>query len=519
MQDIHELQEQHLAFSVDAPGLVQFARDLVLENKWRKAVQVLRSISTPSLPLDLVEAVLQGRMTLASTEQGVQVRPQDPDESHCKRYLATARWQTAGMLDDQGAFYQPYAVIQGFGPEDEEHAVRTLREREDTTSLREYRKLRAQFHVRHPQSDRIEFGLGKAVVVFERAKDPALWVETFEDAAGAWSDYCQHRKSSLSSLGEPSAATGQPCCAGPRSWEFYLRAVLEGVVYLSHNDRDVLPKQEREVLEQALALREAFEERVAELDEGSPEFDGLGRQITAERLLEDLRKEVYTLMYTTRVHRQAERCGGYFELPVQDHEGSYSLRVALAPFLQWARHRPGHATESKLGGIPTWVPVFPSGSKMQGDDPLHTDWWASAGLPLQAAYSTDHPVNRAAWRFRYHEAVNTGASFVKLAGSGVVTGPVVFPKAGQAVPAGSIAVVPNAGVDYQQALFSACKDASAGAVIAAVGGKLAHLAVVSREINGRLVVVDGALERFEEGQLVRLDLEQLSLQVLRPEDD
>jgi hypothetical protein len=46
---------------------------------------------------------------------------------------------------------------------------------------------------------------------------------------------------------------------------------------------------------------------------------------------------------------------------------------------------------------------------------------------------------------------------------------------------------------------------------------LAHLAIVSREINGRLVVVDGALERFHEGQLLRLDLDALTLQSIEPE--
>jgi phosphohistidine swiveling domain-containing protein len=41
-----------------------------------------------------------------------------------------------------------------------------------------------------------------------------------------------------------------------------------------------------------------------------------------------------------------------------------------------------------------------------------------------------------------------------------------------------------------------------------VGGKLAHLATVSRELGARLVVVDEALTRFSEGDIVTLDLDE-----------
>jgi phosphoenolpyruvate-protein kinase (PTS system EI component) len=52
-----------------------------------------------------------------------------------------------------------------------------------------------------------------------------------------------------------------------------------------------------------------------------------------------------------------------------------------------------------------------------------------------------------------------------------------------------------------------------GAVIAAVGGKLAHLATVSRELGARLVVVDEAMTRFSEGDLVTLDLDESKVSI------
>lgn len=144
--------------------------------------------------------------------------------------------------------------------------------------------------------------------------------------------------------------------------------------------------------------------------------------------------------------------------------------------------------------------------KMVGDSSMHTDWWIGCGMNENAAYDHDHPVNKAAWRYAYSLARVKGQNCIKLAGKGKVTGTVVFPKPNEGVPAGSIAVVPFAGVDYEIALLSACKS-DAGAVISQVGGKLAHLAIVSREMNGRLVVMDEAMTLMQEGQLVTVDLE------------
>lgn len=521
MQDTVEAQEdlqQTVHFSTDAAGIVDLARTMVLEGKWRQALKVLQSTSTPPLTLDLAQAILAGRMTLENEGEKLRVCAQDPQDARCQRYLSTLEWQTAGLLSREGEFFQPYGTIAGFTSEDEAYAVSWLTQRESLVSLDEYRKLRARYHLLHGDSDHVAFDIAKNPVVFKRAKDPALWVHTFEEEGLAWVNFCQHRKSSLRLLGESSSSSTKPSEASPKSWEFYMRGILQGLVYLSSRDEGILPEQELEPLRKALALREAFEEQVEMLDAQDPTFDSDGVETTEDRLFAQLERDLYTLMYTARVHRRAQQCGGYLELPVQDAGETCSVRVALVPFLHWARQRGLRKDEEMLKGIPTWAPVFPSGAKMVGDDPMHTDWWASAGLRLQEAYGTDHPVNRAAWKFAYCQAKNTGSGFVKLAGSGVVTGKVVFPQPGQGVPAGSIAVVPNAGVDYELALLSACKDGCSGAVIAEVGGKLAHLAIVSRETNSRLVVVDEALTKFQEGQLLRLDLDKNTLEIIEAQD-
>ena len=210
-----------------------------------------------------------------------------------------------------------------------------------------------------------------------------------------------------------------------------------------------------------------------------------------------------------RIDQQARRAGGHLALRLSDTQlGDSILQVPAAPFLRWAAH---NMSTASLDALPHWTPVCPPGMKQGGDNPVHTDWWLGAGLPLEAAYDRDHPANRAAWRFAVGLGRRQGHDCLRLAGEGTVFGRVVFPKANEPVEAGAIAVVPYAGVDYQMAMLTACKGGR-GAVICATGGRLAHLATVGRETSCRVAVVEDAMESLIEGQFVTLDLDKLILE-------
>lgn len=474
---------ERVHFSVDSSVILDLARDKVLSRNWRGALRTLCEVTEPPLTLDQAVGVLEGKLTLADDPvQGLVLTEQDPNCPKFKRYLQTAHWQQAGILERDGEFYQPYAEIIGFTSEDKRPVMKRLEEQEDWISVEAFRQERARHYMERPFDDIACFDTGGHPVLMKRVQGPALWMPVFTETREAMAHWREHRRGDLQQFG------GGAYGVAATSLDFYLDAAINGALHGSVPD---MPEDESDLLATILDMR-------AEFDDNPSTNDNPWR--SDESRFEDA---VMALVYKHRVDRQAETMGGFLELqvkPYRDDEPAM-YRVARAPFQIWAQQY-GY----KAGVLPEWKRVCPSGLKMGGDNPTHTDWWVSSGLPLRAAYDHDHPLNKAAWKLAHQWQGSEGAKCLKLAGKGKVTGPVVFPKAGEGVLAGSIAVVSHAGPDYELALLSACKG-DAGAVIAQVGGKLAHLAIVSREMGARLVVVDEAMTRFKEGELVTLDLD------------
>jgi phosphohistidine swiveling domain-containing protein len=489
-----------VAFTMEDGFLADFTRSLVLEKKWRDALRILRDATHPALALDECVAILTGESTLAREEQGYRVAPQDQNCEALARYRATAAWQQAGILDVDGEFYQPYAKIVSFGVADEDAVLADSRQRDgDYFSMEQYRQRRAMYYARS-ESDIVRFDVSPEPVLFQRVQGPAFWVKTFTEPADAVDNFRLCR--SLEALGHGSrSATPEELL--PNNWEFYFRAAIEG--FLFESDEIDLARNGHEHLEKLLQMKTELDTTTYQVDSGEIDFfdeDGYDRKA---RLSSDFERNALALFYRVRILEKAKVQGGFMTLRVGEGEQAYDLQVPRAPFLFWASRGVLRVPIAPQDMQP-WRPVSPLGMKMMSDDPMHTDWWIGAGLNPRDAYETDNPVNAAAWKYCSELAFSEGRQCIRLAGKGKVTGGIVFPKAGEAVPEGTIAVVPSAGVDYELALISACRKGS-GAVIAAVGGKLAHLATVSRELDGRLVVVDEALTRFSEGDVVTLDLD------------
>jgi phosphohistidine swiveling domain-containing protein len=490
----HGASELH--FTVEAAFVVKYARDQVLSKDWRGALRTLTAIATPQLSLDQAVAILKGELTLVNTEDDkVALEPQPQDCPDLLRYLNTAHWQHGGILERDGEFYQAYAEITSFDDEDGRPVLERMREDGGWCTVAQFCERRARPYMERPFDDIVCLDAGPNPVLFQRVQGPAFWMKTFTDAAEAMADF-RNAKRWLKQTG----GTGRNACRAD-SIDFFFEAAKRG--YLTRRFGVAVPGADGQLLETIMDMRDRF-------DNGEGADDDPWR--SDESRFEDA---VDALYWKSRVDQAAQANGGFLDIVAGRGDDQVTYRVARNPFLLWASER-GYAR--KHGVLPEWDTVCPSGMKMYGDNPLHTDWWVSSGLPFRAAYDHDHPLNRAAWKLAYAWQYVEGAKCLKLAGKGKVTGMVVFPKPNEAVPAGSIAVVSHAGPDYQLALTSACKGAT-GAVIAEVGGKLAHLAVISRELGARLAVVDEALTKFKEGEVVTIDFDTGELQIHGREDD
>jgi phosphohistidine swiveling domain-containing protein len=147
--------------------------------------------------------------------------------------------------------------------------------------------------------------------------------------------------------------------------------------------------------------------------------------------------------------------------------------------------------------MPAYTAFSPEGLKLARDNPYHTDVWLGCGFNIDdKAYDRNNP--------KYHAVVDMMFEMQKkllnfeaqvLARGPEVTGTVVYHDSAD-ITADSVLVVPHAGEEFHvQAM-------RAGAVICEVGGRLAHLVTVCRELDKPIIRMEGALRKFKLGQTV-----------------
>jgi phosphohistidine swiveling domain-containing protein len=146
---------------------------------------------------------------------------------------------------------------------------------------------------------------------------------------------------------------------------------------------------------------------------------------------------------------------------------------------------------------PAYSAFSPQGLKLSEDNPLHTDVWLGCGYDIDnQTYARGNP---------YYHAVNDMVGAVQkellnfevhvLARGPELRGKVVYPNSPK-ITKENILVVPHAGVEFElQAL-------QAGAIICEVGGRLAHLVTVCREMQKSIIRMDDAVSKLKPGQEV-----------------
>jgi len=489
-------QAARRTFTVDPGAVSHYVRQLILEDEWRESIRFLTQETTPRLDFPNAIDLLTGKLDIQTQGDQFVLVEQDPAEPKYQRFVNNLAYMKSGILSRDGMFYRPYGVITGFHRKDEKEVLDAFAVTEMAMTRDQYRQARAHVYAKHIPGSIVCFIDGQDPIIFKQVSDPPFWLQTFNDAGEALADFKEKCRRDLEEFGESHQVVKSD------TLEFYIKAVVHDA--LRRGGDYELPDEDEFLLQELITARMDLDYEIEEVEQGEPRYEK-AYLVTKELLLDKFHNLAYREMYRRRIVAQAEKVGGFIDLVAEYPDGPRTVVVPAAPFLHWARRN--SEKELKQGAVPDWKVVCPESFKTQNDSSMHSDWWIGAGLTVDDYEQEKHPVDVAAWLYVMRFARDRDQQCVKLGGSGRVSGTVVFPGPNEGVPAGSIAVVPSAGPAYELALLSACKG-GAGAVIAEVGGRLAHLAIVSRELGARLVVMENATKVLKPGQLVTLDLDK-----------
>lgn len=523
-------------FDLEGAWFADLVRTRVAEGCWEHALEMLTE-GLEGIEHKQCVQVLTGRADLsgwASDKDGVGFNVLPPDHELAKHMDEVHERLYGQCFRRRDDYWKPYAVVSGYNAEDLVFAQRHSRAFKcsgfPSKEGWKYAVQRALFYANSADADLVVYvphpsAEQGTVVLCEPARMPPTWIKTSKEVPEAF----------LEKL-----------LKGGKTWprrgayeEKEARADFEDeqVKRPARRPRAPPPVTPAQSMQSASEMANEFLRRL-NATETSDDISALGREF--ENRFDEQRDAAHSLeaddtlkaarraaeqriveAYRRQVTAQADAHGGWLELRVTAENGGPVeggppvLRLPRNPFLLWGLRGFDYAVHGKER--PVWRTVCPQGLKTTMDDPNHTDWVVGAGLDPDKSYALDDQcydarVQTCAFSLRAKLVSEwTEAEFVTLA-RGVedrIYGDVVFPGPNQPVTPGCIAVVPNAGPDYQLALETACKKGKygrPGAVICETGGKLAHLAVVGRELRHTLLMVPNARKRFPQGTLLTIDV-------------
>lgn len=559
---------RQVGFRVDGDWLADFARTRLEEGRWDAGLNMLVD-SLGGLTHDQAIAILKGEATLTgNSSTGINYKKLSPKGKVAKRMQEIMNRMYGNLFRISDKVWRPYAVVSGWNRDDWHFACNhkgpynTLNVNDDKHGG----ALRSLYYANDPSRDllvRIPERLysGNRVIADVLCEeftgslpfwykvptniDAVNFVDEVVERNGFGWDGLELRGAYLVRGEEATNDTvdtkGRE--TDPDAGESIQEAAEEveelpanGTFPDTHPTKKMVDEEGRALLVQTLDMVDAFFAGEAVTD-----FSELNRcDVAFEKIIDRLsrhlkedeweRVDKYRALFETnrerilaaRVAAQADERGGWIEIPLLTKDDKPygprpTLRVPLNPFLIWTFRANFNFEEN---GIDLkWDYVAGSGYKMIGDDPAHTDWMLGAGVPLKDTY--DHDENSLGDIVRHATYLYkdvlikkyTNRQFTVLAGNKKRTyayGDICHPKPGERVAPGSIAVVPNAGPDYQFAMETAnmeSADGKRGLIICETGGKLAHLAKVAREYNCVVLMIPDALKMYRDGQRVWIDLE------------
>lgn len=378
-------------FRVSGEFLTNHFRGLVTENKWISAMNGLHQ-SLVDITMEQVILVLKGDAKLSGKNNDIYF--ETDDDTAYKKELS---WMYSGIfMDTYGHYFKPYAFIKTIGYQDAFYAREKCLGIPNATS--DFYLERIKFYMKNPHEDIAcnpsnkatqYLGCQVAQILLGRCATPPLWIRSHKNIDDAVLEFLENRK--IPEVGAES-----------ESDNFFKKDIKTARNTVYHH-RDFLCDQDLEPYFEFGNDSDPKIDHNAEQDDERQQYEAF----EFERQIDRLRNEI---IETANSYVYGEK--GWFFLDLKDGR---SIRIPRPPFEQWALSK----INVKNIAIP-WEPISPSGLKMFGDDPYHTDWILGAGLDLNVMSNQyahpgvyDQALHDAAWEKRF-EIVSDKLNFAFL---------------------------------------------------------------------------------------------------------
>lgn len=507
-----------MAFVIEGPWMTEFVHARVLEGRWDHAVETLNCLE--GITMDQILSILKGEAKLTGCTNTEINMEADWDLT----YMEDLEQMFVGTyVDSNGRYLRPYAYVTSWGPEDNAHGANITKGSDSMRDRRGNEKAGCSlFYADDPARDVVrcvkferhdnELGGmrkdGTSIVLFKEIPNfPFQIVRTagLDNAQKAMDEYIK--------AGNYPKEVGYSHTFPP---QFYR------VRYDVEDPTESRPEGNRTHME-PLGEEAQYDAKVigrARFDKINAEKNGVPIEDWQD-YQERISGKDSIIDQHMKMIRQAEEVQGDFEkdrihymnaiieqagdnwLTIGTIDGK-NIKVPLAPFENWCLWR-GDGAHLAL----PWTTVCPSGLKMFGDDPYHTDFLIGAGLDLDAMADHDSPLSRLVWDMRQKiQEEKLGFKVAVLCGTGQSqTLKAVHPKRGEECKPDEVAIIPNAGPHYVAAAMTA------GAVICEQGGAMAHLVTVSREKDVKIVRVENARKLYPVGMHLVVDCQNGEVRV------
>jgi phosphohistidine swiveling domain-containing protein len=502
MTKAKKTRTEEVHFTVEGQFIAEMARTRMQEGSYQSGLRILECLEGMSLEQQI--SILRGKATLTGENSQVYLVEEEPEVTK-----AMEDWhqeEFGPIFEFKDKLFKPYAYVQSWSRDDlpksssrfsslansftREFESELFDKMDDSgwgELLADNPHSRSLFYAENSSQDlaltvdankvkNLPFS-GKAVVLFKQVTEQLpFWAQEY---------YSKTPFEAVSKLAKVS---------------YSLRK--EGAEYYNDSDivKDFSPNPEAEDLskqskEDMINTPEYKEARRKFIDQYTDKAEEK-RWREHDEYVEEVRQKIIAY---------ADNDKEYGWKHLEDRDGNV-LKVPGRAFLHFAIKRGDYMnrTGDHNATLPDYEPIAPRELKMMNDDPLHTDCWLGAGLPLNTAY--EHETWQHKLFFEKMFDIQTtyfddDFNILNRADKKEIKGTIVNPYNYESVPKGErILVIPHLGVEFEVVALQC------DAIICETGGKLAHLATVGREMGIPIIRIENAVVAFALPRKIEIDL-------------